>query len=79
MNSSSLDLMSYCLLAKKNLMYREALGTPFFVLTLYYRECFAPLEMLLWNYRVSYKIVEILKKINQNVGILYTIAFLPLP
>ena len=47
MNSSSLDLMSYCSLAKKNLMYREALGAPFFVLTLYYRECFAPLKMLL--------------------------------
>ena len=46
MNSSSSDLMSYCSLAKKNLMYREAVGAPFSALTLYYREYFAPLEML---------------------------------
>ena len=46
MNNSSSDLMSYCSLAKKKLMYREAFGAPFFTLTLYYREYFAPLEML---------------------------------
>ena len=47
MNSSSSDPMGYCSLAKKkNLMYREAIGAPFLALTLYYREYFAPLEML---------------------------------
>lgn len=31
---------------KKNLMYKEAVGAPFFAITLYYREYFASLEML---------------------------------
>ena len=37
MNSSS----SNCSLAKKKWRYREAVGAPFFGLTLYYREYFA--------------------------------------
>ena len=40
MNSSSSNLMSYCSLAKKkkkNSSDREAVGAPFFGLTLYYR------------------------------------------
>ena len=41
MNSSSSNQMSYCSLAKKNSRYREAVGAPFFGLTLYYREYFA--------------------------------------
>ena len=40
MNNSSFDLMSYCSLTKKkkkNTSDREAVGAPFFGLTLYYR------------------------------------------
>ena len=34
--------MSYCSLGKKNLIYKEIDETPFFALTLYYREYFTP-------------------------------------
>ena len=41
MNSSPLDLMSYCSWVKKNSNYRESIRDSFYGSILYYREYFA--------------------------------------